>query len=164
MTTIYSQNINGKLTHWVHKDYKKLILIKKIFSLLKHQMGNKPKGLLLMWNGDWKCFCKSDFITWMEDKICLLAKLKPDLKLWLIDSFESFNIVWKQYTDKPAYDFLKVDKKFWKWLEWQGYDGVAQTIEWSTGYGWDCASIVIFNPKNVILKGKMTNKEIKGEF
>lgn len=53
------------------------------------------------------------------------------------------------------YDF-SVAPLFWHWLQTKGYAGVALTErgQWQTRmptflYGWDCASICIFDPNNV---------------
>jgi hypothetical protein len=60
-------------------------------------------------------------------------------------------------------DFLnwRIVEGFWQWLKDNNYQGIALTnrAQYETRYntflyGWDCESLVIFNPKNVKLSYK----------
>ncbi len=174
---INSNKLKGKFTHWVDSKYKEDILNGK-FKLARTNLISKPAGLWLSWNGGWEQFCKDDFTSWMGTRVCLKAKIKPNLKIWLINTFEDFLEVWNRFTFplviKPEaklrfqfdtcsilklYECKERGKDFWEWLQREfKIDGVALTdigqceTRMSTWlYGWDVASVVIFNPKNVIL-------------
>lgn len=176
---IKSNEIKGEFTHWVGIKHKESVLNGQ-FRLLPSSLPSKPTGLWLSWNGGWEYFCKYDYTDWMKGKTCLKAEIKPNLNIWLIDSFVDFIEVWNKFiypekinlnTDKFQYEicsFIKLyeskqkGKDFWEWLQTElKIDGVALTkigqceTRMSTWlYGWDVASVVLFNPKNVVLKWK----------
>ncbi len=165
MSIIFSQDIKGKLTHWVNKKYKDDAL-KGDFKLNdSNALDNKPKGLWLSWNNGWEKWSLGENFGGpanKKDNVCLNAKLKSNLKLWCINSFNDFMEVWNKFTDKDPTIFNIItikENNFWEWLKNKEYDGVALTDkgQWATRfktwlYGWDCASIVIFNPKNIELR------------
>jgi hypothetical protein len=163
MSDIKSQEITGKLTHWVDAKDKEAILAGSFQLPQARQTGiaNKPQGIWISWNGGWEDFCRDDFTTWMDGKACLRASLAPDLRIWKIDTLEDFTAVWHKFDPENKPDmmlFSKYDhlKDFWAWIQAQGYDGIAMTEQgqWRTRrttflYGWDVSSVVIFDRKNV---------------
>ena len=94
---INSKKLKGKFTHWVDSKYKEDILKGK-FNLARTNLISKPRGLWLSWNGGWERFCKDDFTSWMGSRICLKAKIKPNLNIWLINTLEDFLEVWNKFT------------------------------------------------------------------
>lgn len=172
MTIVLSETIKGKPTHWLKEEYKEKALNGEItLSSARLHLPIKPRGFWISWNHGWEKFCKYDYKEWMEkDKVCLRVKLKPGLRIWLIDSMDDFNSIWSKFPYGVADEkfltsfssLMKAQEKghdFWSWLqETYAIDGVALTEagQWRTRmdtwlYGWDCASIVIFNPENVEL-------------
>jgi len=167
---IKSQDITGKLTHWIAKKFTDLALLGK-FEL--HDNFNKPKGMWLSWNNGWEDWCNSEQPNWInkEKFDCLNAKLKYNLKLWLIDNMNDFLDLWGKYCDiykiekndeYVVYNNQEQIKTFWQYLVEEGFDGIALSEQGQNEtrmrtwlYGWDCCSIIVFNPENVLLsRGK----------
>ena len=153
MSIVKSETIKGKLTHWVKPEYVDRVLSGDI--RLHQGLKTKPLGVWISWNNGWEKWCKSesDFIA---GRTCLKVKLKDGLNVWLIDSLDDFNEIWKQFNNESGLSIL-IDNKFWYWLQDTYHiDAVALTDkgQWTTRmdtwlYGWDVASIVVFNPNNV---------------
>ena len=168
---VKSEDIEGKLTHWISKEHKDKALAAE-FKFLEGGLSSKPLGLWISWNGGWEDWTKGEWPDWMKGKVCLTAKIKPGLKLWHIDSLEDFAEIWDEFkvfaNIKEEHMYMsmftlheakKEGKDFWVWLKEKGVDGIALTDQgqWKTRmgtwlYGWDCQSIVIFKPENVELK------------
>ena len=177
MSFVKSETIKGRLTHWLKKEYSEPAL-NGVFNLMDSKLVIKPKGLWLSWNDGWEEWCKDNDCDWVNpaEKDCLVAELKPGLKLWLIDDTKDFFDVWHEYspynkdTDSVLSIYRSQDTKginFWDWLkQTHKVDGVALTDQgqWRTRlttwlYGWDCACILIFNPNNVILEKEKKEKK-----
>jgi len=167
MTIVKSDSIEGELTHWLKNEHAPLAL-KGEFILQKGTISNKPRGLWLSWTKGWEEWCKVESFGDLPNKTCLHAQLNPGLDIWLIDSMDDFLEVWGDFKGKKAhikdYPTMNIislyESNFWQWLkDTKNIDGVALTDKGQCAtrmrtwlYGWDCASIVIFNPDNVILK------------
>jgi len=154
MTIIKSETITGKLTHWVKPEFVECVLSGN--NKLHQGIFIKPLGVWLSWNNGWEEWCESE-PNFISGRICLEAKLKDGLNVWLIDSIKDFNDIWNQFDNKTEFSTILIDNKFWHWLQDTYHiDVVALTDkgQWATRmntwlYGWDCASIVVFNSKNV---------------
>lgn len=175
MTIIYSQDVKEKLTHVTSIAHGKQMLKEGVKLENKHPLYNKkayieqartkPWGFWISVNNGWEEWCKGENYGYTdENRTILNVELSPNLKLWKIDNMKDFIEIWEEYTGKPNKDkdlnlciFWKPDSKnFWQWLKQKGFHGVYITDkgQYETRfdtwlYGWDCASIVIFNPKQV---------------
>ena len=82
-----------------------------------------------------------------------------------------FQEIWKEFEPNGTgrnsiISLIESKVNFWDWLrDTKHIDGVALTdkgqcsTRWDTWlYGWDCASIVIFNPLNVVLHSEVDYK------
>lgn len=153
---INSKYIKSKLTHVTNGENSKKIF-KEGFKIPNNSPFMKPKALWISLNNGWE--------EWIEGEggtigcHILNIKLKPNLKLWKIDSFKSFMELWSRYTSKSP-DLNSLDGKFWEWLKDKiKLDGIILTkkgeneTRYTTWlYGWDCSCIAIFNPANVMIK------------
>jgi len=157
MSIVKSQDITGTLTHW--SEHCKSIC-KEGFTINKRSvLLNKPNGVWISWNGGWEQYVKDYFPSWMTaTTLSVSVKIKPDLNIWLIDSYEDFMHMWNQSEFKninPKNTGLHLIR-FWTWLCEQRINGIALTDKGQRETrivtflsGWDCASIIIFLPENV---------------
>ena len=166
MTIIKSCSIKGKLTHWIYPNHVDKVLNGE-FVLHFREGHNKPKGVWLSWNNGWERWCDSNKFGDLENKVCLKAKLKPGFKIWLIDSMDDFLDLWQEFKGKKIdpgdYSMngmmALIKSGFWDWLRNKkqiGAIALTDKGQWATRmetwlYGWDCQSIVVFDPKNIIL-------------
>ncbi len=165
-----SEKMKGKLTHCVPNKYADKVREGKF--KLTNNRGFKPSGLWLSLNKGWEKWCESEeFHDIEKDYTVFGVALKPGLKLWNINSKENFYDVWFRflnkkysYKDTRIHFILDANKKnnkgqtIWEWLKDQGYAGVLLTdkAQWETRlstwlYGWDCACVVMFDSKDVII-------------
>jgi hypothetical protein len=110
-----------------------------------------------------------------ESMVCFNIKLKPGLKLWLVDSLNDFYEMWDKYSphrrdSEMSYLFNKNEKTFWEFLSELGYDGVELTDngQWETRYktflyGWDCECLVLFSKIGITVYKDPPVRFIKGE-
>jgi len=172
VSIVKSDSIKGKLTHWLAKEHVPKVLNGE-FVLQPGGPRNKPQGLWLSWNNGWEEWCKAESFGDLPRKACLHAQLKPGLNIWLIDSMQDFLDIWQEFKGHKVHpkDYSicsimgLIQSDFWEWLN-NKVDGVALTdkgqcvTRYDTWlYGWDVASIVIFNPDNVKLKLEATQSE-----
>lgn len=152
-----------KLTHWVHKDFVEKVL--KGEGITRERGWLKPIGVWLSVNNGWENWCKSEQPDWIgKNMVCLKAKLKKGIKLLVINKAEIFHSEWEKAIGSKYFEFqTNWDnyKKFHEYL-YNNYDGIHLTAPalypnrlsniWF--YGWDCESMVIFNPQNIIFEVK----------
>jgi len=177
---VKSQDIKGKLTHWLYRRYVPSAL-KGEFVLQPGGPLNKPQGLWLSWNEGWERWCESENFGDLSKKACLHAQLKPNLNIWLIDSMADFLDIWHEFKGRKRihpkdYSVNSImglyQNNFWEWLRGiKHIDGIALTDkgQWATRwdtwlYGWDAASIVIFDPSNVKLTDYQTWRTETNEY
>ena len=103
MVIIKSENIHGRLTHWIDEAYAEKAIHGEFRCKTDNVLPSKPVGLWLSWNGGWEEWCNGEWPDWMKDKICLTVKLKHGLNIWLIDELEDFLLIWEDFkNDIPA--------------------------------------------------------------
>lgn len=158
---VYSHEITDKLTHNVPNQYVKRVLNGNFKPFIK---AGRPRGIWISINNGWENFCADGNFNKGCETTQFDVKLLPKLKILMIDELHHIESYWKKFTDyeMPTYKFTMDDSivmvNFWKWLRNQGFDGVAMTnngineTKMTFLNGWDCESLVLYNPKDLILK------------
>jgi hypothetical protein len=150
-----------KLTHWVPKKYATKVLNGEAKVIETRHF--KPDGIWVDVDDSWKQWCESEEPDWIgDDYTCFKVSLKRGTKLLVIKGVAVLEQEWKKATGLEYSDMALIDlknlEKFNKYL-YKNYDGVhlkRKALEHRLNnlwiYAWDCESMVIFNPKNIIFK------------
>ena len=120
---------------------------------IKNIKRNKPEGgIWLSINNGWEKWCASESPAWLEGTR-YVATLKPKARILWINSSKDLehlpdNPKMDEYTklfgpSEKYLDFEKLEKK---------YDAIAVMAQsgkglYSSLYGWDCDSMVVFHPE-----------------
>jgi len=102
------------------------------------------------WRIDWKDWCLSNDYKVFRLNKSFIFDLKPDAKIFEVDSMYDIRKLEKLgvYASNNFWYYTKMTK-----LEELGYDGIRVWMSpdiYDALYGWDCDSILIFNPDCII--------------
>lgn len=119
----------------------------------------KPKGFWYECDGDWRRWCQSEQPDWIADRLIYEVELDPALRLCVIrtaNELDAFHHAYSLPADYPRltetpdwsavavqYDGLEIAPYLWD----RRLDGDAHG--WY--YSWDCASGVLWRPRNTQL-------------
>jgi len=167
MNLIKSQRIKNKITHTTFSKHIKLLVNGQCYVRPTKRDGMKPDGIWLSVDNGWEDWCKGeDFM--LDRDAQLQVQLKDDLEILVIDSMENFLTWMHEFEAYNEVDKTKMYNKegfgigyatfnphLWAWTA-SKCDGIFVTDkgQWATRmdtflYGWDCASICMFDPTHI---------------
>lgn len=151
-----------KLTHTTTKDDVKNIM--NVGFLINDNKDHfKPNGIWLSIDNDWERWCDANNFNQEKNEVILELKLHNQDKYWVIDSLDDFYAKFNEFcaakrishTTGSIHDIM-LSRPFFDWVKSKGYHGVIltkqgqiQTHMKTFMYGWDCASICVFNPEDI---------------
>ena len=155
-----------KLTHWVRKEHKDLILkgggkFMHRDRRLREKFEIKPEGFWLSVDNSWEDWIKGNWEDWMKGRVCVEAELVDDINLFVIKTKKQFLDKYYELTGKIPRGFLMNWHEFHEKMK-EKYDGMMLLAEpfykhrmdmgFMYFYGWDCESICVWNKKKIKFK------------
>ena len=120
----------------------------------------KPGGFWYEVDGDWRRWCESEMADWIEGAQLYKVEIGSDVRLLRIATLEEFDAFHREYVIVEPYPGARTLYPDWKRVATR-FDGIEiAPYQWDRRmdfgtfwyYGWDCASGVLWEPRNTTVE------------